>query len=216
MEFLGLTATDFDFFRKKDKMLKDEYEKGRNEVKIHFRGLCYELQKIYHKKTDGVLEINKEFQNFNKRCVDILAEFGEKTNMKKKSIEINTENLCTKLTLESHDEENSKCILDIVKNKKSYIWDYAISDKHNQINCTFKGKSNKVETIKYNSLDINTKNYDAFIDFIEKNINSNKHDFEVVIQHTCPKNEAAKQGKNLPNIIYEDMAGIMDLYNNLI
>lgn len=215
MEFNGLLSTDFDFFRKKDKMTKDEYEKGRNDVKNHFRGLCYEMQKIYHRKTNGVLEINKDFQNFNKKCVNIFAEFGGKVDKVKKVIEMNTENISIKLILESQNEDDSKYILDLLYNKKDKIWEYVIADKHNQINCGFKYKNNRVDSIKYNSLDINTKNYEAFIGFIENNVKTGKVEFEVSILHTCPKNEAVKQSKNLPNIVYGDMISINELYIKL-
>ncbi|WDU82188.1 hypothetical protein [Caloramator sp. Dgby_cultured_2] len=67
MDFNGFVAADFDFFKKKDKFTKEEYDKFRNEVKLHFRKFCYELQKIYHKNTDGVLELDKEFHGFSKK-----------------------------------------------------------------------------------------------------------------------------------------------------
>lgn len=216
MEFLGLSTEDFDFFRKKDKMSKAEYEKSRNEVKHHFRGLCYELQKIYHKKTDGVLKINKEFPNFNKRSMNIDAQYGEKVDGFRQIIEMNTENVCTKLILEGSSEESSKLIIDILKNKKNVIWDYLLVDKHNQINTFFKGKGNKIDTIKYNSLDINTKNYDAFLEFIETHLKSGKYDFEVALQHTCPKDAAIKQSKNLSNVIYGELTNISELYTSLV
>lgn len=215
MEFLGLSCEEFDFFRKKDKMSKQEYEKSRNDVKHHFRSLCYELQKIYHKKTEGVLEINKDFPNFNKRSMNIAVEYGEKTSCLKKSIEMNTDNISVKLIFEANDLEASKLITSRLIDKKDIIWNYVIADKHNQINFSFKSKGNKAETIKYNSLDMNSKIYDAFTSSIENYINSGKYEFEIVVQHTCPKNEAVKQGKNLSNIIYEDMVKITDLYNKL-
>ena len=81
MEFIGLPAGDFDFFKKKDKMSKDDYERQRNEVKLHFRSLCYEIQKIHHKKTNGVLEVNKEFQNFNKRSTNISTTKTKRTTI---------------------------------------------------------------------------------------------------------------------------------------
>jgi hypothetical protein len=215
MEFLGLTTEDFDFFRKKDKMSKQEYEKSRNEVKHHFRGLCYELQKIYHKRTAGVLNINKEYPNFNKRSINISADYGEQISNIKKTIEMNTENVSIRLNLEAHDEEMSKFIIDALKTKKSAIWDYIIADKHNQISCSFKLKGNKFDTIKYNSLDMNAKNYDSFLSFVEDNVNSGKYEFNISILHTCPKNEAIKQSKNLSTIIYEDMVCTSNLCSKL-
>lgn len=215
MEFLGLSNGDFDFFKKKDKMSKMEYEKRRYEVKLHFRSLCYEIQKIYHKKTEGVLEINKEFQNFNKRSINITAEYGDKTNILNKYLEMNTENLCVKLVLASHNEEDSSFIIDLVRNKKDIICEYIMANKYNAISCSFKGKSNKIESIKYNAIEINTKNYDAFVSFIEDNISKGKFQFEVIMQYTYPKNEVTKQSKNLSNIIYEVMINTGDIYSKL-
>lgn len=215
MEFLGLSIQDFDFFRKKDKMTKVEYEKSRNEVKHHFRGLCYELQKIYHKDTDGVLDINKEFSSFSKKSMNISADYGEKTNNIKKTIEMNTENVCVKLTLDSVSSETSMAVVEILKNKSEAIFNYIMADKHNQINCTYKGKGSKIDVVKYNALELDNKSYNSLVSFIENNIKDGKHEFVVVIQHTCPKNEAIKQSKNLSNIIYEDLNKTTNLFIEL-
>lgn len=50
MEFLGFQAADFDFFKEKDRYVKDDYNKNREEMKFHFRSFCYDIQKIYYSK----------------------------------------------------------------------------------------------------------------------------------------------------------------------
>jgi hypothetical protein len=215
MEFLGFSSDNFEFFRKKDKMSKAEYEKNRNEVKLSFRCLCYDVQKMYHKKTNGVLEINKEFSNFNKRSQNISADYGENSELAKNIIEMNIENVAIKLLFSSNDEESAKLVLDKIKNKKKQIVNFLVSEKHNQINYSFKGKGNKQDMIKLNSMDVNDKSYDAIVENVVNGINNGKYTFEVTIQHTCPKAEAIKQEKNLIEFMFKDIIGIMDLHTEL-
>ena len=104
MDFNGLQAADFDFFKKKEKMQKDEYEKGRNDVKVHFRGLCYEMQKIYHKNTGGVLVLDKDFQNFNKRSSSIFADHRVEESKFRISILMNCDHLKVETDVLSQNE----------------------------------------------------------------------------------------------------------------
>lgn len=215
MEFLGFTAEDFDFFRKKEKMTKEEYEKNRNLVKLHFRSLCYELQKIYHRTNESVLEVNKEFSNFNRRSLDLGADYGTKTEVVRKMIDLNCDYLGLRLVFSSMNEDTSSRVLELVRNRKDVIWNYMMLDKHNQILVSFKGKSGKPETLKLTSLDMNEKNYESLLLFIEKHIKAGKLNFELVIQHVCPKNEAVKQNKNLANILFKDMLDTEVVYQAL-
>lgn len=211
MEFIGFSSDNFEFFRKKDKMSKAEYEKNRNAVKLGFRCLCYDMQKLYHKKTDGVLEINKEFSNFSKRSVNISADYGKNTETAKSIIEMNIDNVAVKLICTSNNEEAARSVLSRLTDAKKQIIDFLVSEKHNQINYSLRGKGNRIEINKLNSLDVTENSFDGILTRLGESIAAGKYDFEIAIQHTCPKAEAIKQEKNLPEVLYEDMLTIMDL-----
>lgn len=203
MDFNGLLSTDFDFFRKKDKMQKDEYEKGRNEVKMHFRSLCYEMQKIHHKKTNGVLEIEKDFQNFNKRSTNIFANHDPGLNRFKVCIKMNGEHLGIEAELQSNNEEDAQYIMEILKNKKSVLWGFMMSNKYMVIYGEVISKDKKNNFIKLSSLDVNAKNYDNFISFVENAVAKGKTSFKIGIGYMYPKSECVKQGKSIANTSYE-------------
>lgn len=210
MDFNGLLAADFDFFKKKEKMLKEEYEKGRNDVKMHFRGLCYEMQKIHHKKTGGVLTIDKDFQNFNKRSSNIYADHRLDESKFLIRILMNCDHLRIETELLSDNAVEAQNVLDIIKNKKSIIWELIMSSKHAMIYADIIGKDKNSGYMKLSSLDINTKNYDNFINFIENNISKGKTAFKVGIGYMYPKSECLKQGKNIAVISYDSMNNLKD------
>lgn len=210
MDFNGLQSADFDFFKKKEKMLKDEYEKGRNDVKLHFRGLCYEMQKIHHKKTGGVLVLGKDFQNFNKRSSDIYADHRIEGSSFEVLILMNSDHLKIETEVLSSNDIEAKNILDILKNKKNIIWELVMSNKYIIIYSEIMGKDKKNNYMKLLSHDINTKNYDSFISFIENSISSGKTTFKLGIGYVYPKSECLKQGKNIAGIAYDSMNNLVE------
>jgi hypothetical protein len=215
MDFNGLTGGDFDFFKKKDKMLKEEYETRRNDLKMHFRSLCYEIQKMYHKNTDGVFEVNKEFQNFNKRSMNISAEHK---NSEDSSIILNMDsnNLKVELILNSSDEKSSGKIMTIINNKKTVLLEHAMSSKYMVIYAEFAGRNKKDNMMKLSALDVNNKNYDNFISFINKGVSEGKHEFTLGTGYAYSKNECVKQGKALSNTVYGSTIELMDLFNKIV
>lgn len=215
MEFNGLVGIDFDFFKKKDKMTREEYESGRNEVKQHFRSLCYELQKIYHKKTGGVLELDKNFQNFNKRSNSIVIEHKNEINNFKMNIQLNSEYLSIELDFKSQDQSHSQYILDILKNKKNIIWEYMMANKYMVLYAEFESKNKKNNIFKITALDINNKNYENFISFIENNIKEEKNNFTIQLGYMYSKNECIKQGRNFVNTAYDAVINIMEMQTRL-
>jgi hypothetical protein len=216
MDFNGLQAADFDFFKKKEKMLKDEYEKGRNDVKLHFRSLCYEMQKIHHKKTGGVLTLEKDFQNFNKRSNNIYVEHIVEDTKFRVFILINCDHLKIENEVLSENAVDAQYVLDIIKNKKSIVWELAMSNKFAMIYAEILGKDKKNNYMKLSSLDINAKNYDSFISFIENNISKGKTAFKLGIGYVYPKSECLKQGKNIAVTSYDSMNNLLDNLKKLV
>lgn len=66
MDFSGFENADFDFFRKKGSMNKEEYDIKKEEVRRHFRELCYQIQKSYHSTTGRTLALDKDFAGLGK------------------------------------------------------------------------------------------------------------------------------------------------------
>jgi hypothetical protein len=216
MDFNGFQAADFDFFKKKEKMLKDEYEKGRNDVKLHFRGLCYEMQKIHHKKTGGVLTLEKDFQNFNKRSNNIYADHGVDGSKFKILILMNSDHLKIETEVVSNNDVDAQYVLYIIKDRKSIIWELTMSSKFTIIYAEILGKDKKNNYMKLSSLDINTKNNESFINFIENSISKGKTAFKLGIGYVYPKSECLKQGKSIAATSYDAMNNLMDNLKKIV
>ncbi len=216
MDFNCLQAADFDFFKKKEKMSKNEYEKGRNDVKFHFRSLCYEMQKIHHKKTGGVLTLEKDFQNFNKRSSNIYVDHIVEGSKFRVFILMNSDHLKIENGVLSENQVDAQYVLDVIKNKKSVVWELAMSNKFAMIYAEILGKDKKNNYMKLSSLDINAKNYDSFISFIENNISKGKVAFKLGIGYVYPKSECLKQGKNIAVISYDSMSNLLDNLKKIV
>jgi hypothetical protein len=215
MEFNGFTGADFDFFRKKDKMSRDDYEKGRNNLKLHFRSLCYEIQKVYHQKTGSVLYLQKEFQSFNKRSNDIVVERINNENNCKVVVVFNSDCLNIELRLLCEDKIKFENAIETLKNKRPSIWQFLSSNKHVIIHADIPQRNKKNIVYKLTSIDISNKNYDSFIENVN-NINKDKYTCNICIGYNLPKNECIKQGKNLKNIAYDAVISILNLEQSLI
>jgi hypothetical protein len=217
MDFNGLCGMDFDFFKKKGKMAREEYEKSRNEVKLHFRGLCYELQRTYHKKTGGVLTLDKEFHNFNKKSNDIFVEHKYDDKCYKILIGLNSESINIELLHNCDDLYQYQYLIEIFKNRRDTILQFISSEKHRILYASFPQKNKKPVFLKLTSHEIFSKSYDNFIDFINTNISNDKYDFKVGIGYSFPRNECIKQGKAFANTAYDALIKVMklekDLYN---
>jgi hypothetical protein len=197
-------------------MLKDEYEKGRNDVKLHFRALCYEMQKIHHRKTGGVLTLEKDFQNFNKRSSNISAYYKVEDSNFIIFMLMNCDHLKIDAEVISDNTVDAEKILDIVKNKKSIIWELIMTSKFMMIDAEVLGKDKKNNYMKLSSLDINTKNYEGFTSFIENNTAKGKTAFKLGIGYVYPKSECLKQGKNIAQNAYDAMNNLIDSLKKII
>lgn len=216
MEFNGLLASDFNFFKKKEKLLKEDYEKERNDIKLHFRGLCYELQKTYHKKNGGVLEIEREFQNFNKRSTFISAKHILKQGELEIELILGADSLSLELSLICGNKDNGNWIVDILKNKKSSFWNYIMGNKNMYLLADFNVKNKREGSFKLSSLDINMKNYDNFIAIIEENKEKKKILYRLGIGYSFSKNECIKQDKNIVNFIYDGMINLTEFAEEIL
>lgn len=209
MEFNGLLGMDFDFFKKKDKMLKEEYDKARNEIKQHFRSLCYEVQKIYHKTTGGVLELDKDFQNFNKRSTYITAECKKEIDNFTIDIQLNSDNLCVELKNKTETKEQCEYLLGVLKNKKDVFWEYMMSNKYMIL--LIESKIKKGNLLKVTSFDLNNKNYDNMVKYIEDNIKEERYSFNFMIAFVYGKSECLKQGKAIAHTINNAVIKIKEI-----
>jgi hypothetical protein len=215
MEFNGFVGTDFDFFKKKDKMLKDEYEKGRNDVKLHFRSFCYEIQKIYHKKTGGVFELDKEFQNFNKRSTSIYVDKAGEKDKFKLHMQMNSDFMNIEALFQPQNSGDIEYIVRVLKDNRNLLWDYAMASKYITVSADFQSKDKKVNTIKLTSLEINKKNYDSFLAAFESNAAFGKVLQRFSVGYCFSKNECVKQGKNFVNTAYDSVMGITNLVEQI-
>lgn len=205
MDFNGLQNFDFDFFRKKDKMQREEYENGRNEVKTHFRSLCYEMQKIHHKRTGGVLILDKDFQNFNKRSSNIYADYVLENSIFKIAILMNCDHLRIEGYLLAENDEIVNKLVNIVKVSKKDIFDFMLDSKFTCMHVEIGGKEDKENTRKLSTIDLNEKNYEDIESFINTVAAKNKKSIRLGIGYSFSKNECVKQGKNFAETAYEAM-----------
>lgn len=188
MDFNGFVVADFDFFKKKDKFTKEEYDKFRNEIKLNFRKFCYELQKIYHKDTGGVLELDKEFHGFSKKSDEIAAYNHLNDNLRIKFF-LNSENVGTCLEIKHGN------IKEILIHYKDFIKQFMFSNKHSfmEIRVAIKGD----KKIRILSLEYNEKNYENFV----KESNKSKL---LLIGFIYNKSESIKLGKDITKFIYNN------------
>ncbi len=201
MEFCGLMSMDFDFFKRKDKMSSEEYEKSRNDVKLHFRSLCYEMQKMYHQKTGGVLELDKGFQSFNKRSSSIFVEKLIGEGPTRLRIQMNRDGITVETYLQLSKDITPEKISSTFMENKEIIWNYAMSSKNMVLCLEVSTKSNKVEIYKLKAGEINKKNYDNFVDTVSSKLKECK-EARLAIGYTYSKDECIKKSKDLQNTVY--------------
>lgn len=215
MEFNGLTGVDFDYFKNKDKLSKEEYERIRNDLKMHFRALCYQMQKNHHSKTGGVLELQRDFHSFNKKSTDIYSEYKGSSNDFRVIIKLDKDALSIESVFSSYSKDEAYKIIDILTNKKMKLWEFVLSNKFMHMHIEFSKKNRKSNELKLNSLEINNKNYDNFILFIENNIKEDNYIFDLKIGYSFPKNECIRQGKNLVNLSYNSLINIKEMIEKI-
>lgn len=215
MEFTGFEGKDFDFFKKKDKLSREDYESGRNHVKLHFRELCYEIQKIYHKNTNGFLQIERDFQNFNKRSSFISARHLTPLKGVYINMQMDYEGFTAELIRQSLSLNDSEQIIDILKSNKDIIWEYIMGSKSMHVYVDFEGKEKDEGVVKLSALDMNTKNYDKLLNFIIENNSIGKNTYKFGIGYLFSKGECTKQGKDFTNSAYAAISNLLDLSKKL-
>ncbi|KRQ87246.1 hypothetical protein ABG79_01049 [Caloramator mitchellensis] len=200
MEFNGFLTADFDYFKKKDKMTKEEYEKTRNDIKLHFRKYCYELQKQYHKITGGVLELDKEFHSFTKKS-DEIAAFSDISQKSKLKIFLNSEFLGVTIELKCPNYE------ELLQDKKDLIWEFMLSNKHTFIE--YLPNIKNVKNIRILSHELNSKNYENIINALKNT--QNKSLSLIQIGYLFNKNESIKLGKDIVRNAYDALIKTLEL-----
>lgn len=210
MEFCGFTGNDFDFFKKKDKMSGEEYEKSRNCVKLHFRSLCYEMQKSYHKKTGGVLQLDKDFQNFNKRSNSIFVEGPIGDGPSRLRIQMNCDKVIVETYIQLGENVTPQRMASMLVENKYVIWNYAMSSKNMVIYCEISSKNNKGELYKLTAGEINKKNYDNFAESIGSKLEGCKK-ARLAVGYSFNRDDCIKQGKEFHNTVYDAAMEIMKL-----
>lgn len=215
MEFNGFTSSDFDFFKKKDKMSRQQYDEYKSKIKLHFRSLCYEAQKLYHKNTGGVLNMNKDFQGFTKKSSNISIQSIDEEKFKFE-MGMDLEGIYFKCFSIAKSEEDAKYIYEVINNKKNNIKDFMLTNKHVIIVGEFKDKNTTLEKCRINSFGSNNKNIDSLIESINQSISENKYNMEVYIEINYPKGECIKNGKHFANISYNTIIKLIELRNILL
>jgi len=210
MDFCGFTGKDFDFFKNKDKMSSEEYEKSRNHVKLHFRSLCYEMQKSYHKKTGGVLELDKDFQNFNKRSSSIFVERPVREGLSRLRIQMNCDGIIVETYIQLGGDITPQRMASMIMENKNMVWNYVMSNKNMVIYCEMASSKNKGELYKLSAGEINRKNYDNFTESIGSKLEGCKK-ARLAVGHAFSRDDCIKQGKNLHNTVYAAAMDIMKL-----
>ena len=209
MDFNGFESSDFEFFKRKKTMEKSEYEKKKEGLKRLFRGLCYQLQKCYHKNTDGVLILEKDFQGLNKGKDHLYARaningidfLGLEIDLYQEGLNINlispADGDYLKFELFKNALKDKKDIFARLfrENKSIYMTIYKRDIKKPRTGCW-------TEEFKFENKELNINNLDLVVNNIEKIQPypfDNKNIGGVKIKLNIPRPEAIKQGKALPN-----------------
>lgn len=198
MEFLGFEAVDFDFFKNKEKYSKEDYNKYRDEMKLHFRSLCYEIQKVYHKKTDGFFELERDFQKLNKKSENIRVEHKVEEGSKV-VIQLNSEELA--VFFETDD-------IDLILREKNKLQEYIYSSKKSFIALIQSGKNKNSQLFRVGCLDFNDKIYDLLIKKVEEAS-------LFLIGVSFNKQTCLKQQKQLINTLYNELIRLMEFTKEL-
>lgn len=175
MEFLGFTNNDFDFFKKKSMMDKAEYNERREEVKRHFRELCYQIQKNYHSLTGGTLLLDKDFHGLAKNKAYIYAfskmddadVFGLYIMLGKDSLNIN---LCCPYDGNPVKFQELKGIINDNKDKFAKFFKEN-KNMHIELfsrNYKKQGEDGWTEEFKYTNNELNQGDYNNLIKNMEK------------------------------------------------
>ena len=213
IEFEGFVSHDFDFFKKKDKFTKEEYNTIRNGLKQSFRSMCYEIQKLYHSNTDGFYEIDKEFQNFGKKGMEIIAQHVMEDNKYKIVYELNADNISIGLHFPSQTDDIEKSI-ETIKNKKSTLIDLIMQSKNMQMSAQVNRNSKDNTIIRLHGFEASNKNFDAFINSIETAKKDGKNISNISIKYVYSKNECIRLGKSFTVTSYNCTMKLYKLYSS--
>lgn len=215
MEYNGFTMSDFDFFKKRDKMEKNDYEKGRNDLKMHFRGFCYEMQKEYHKKTGGVFEISHDYQSFTKKSTSICALKELKDNMFDLYMELNSENIIIEISFSPTSVQSGKEFVEILKSKKDVFKEYVMKSNNIALAYKYVGKDKKVDSYKIKSIDMNSRNYETLVTKLEEMVSKGKLPFRFSAGSIYTKKECTAQKKEFIHTAYESAMNLIQLAQEL-
>jgi hypothetical protein len=225
MDFMGFVNGDFDFFKKKAAMAKPEYDEKKEEVKRHFRELCYQVQKQYHSVTGGTLLLDKDFQGLNKNKNHISAKCKiDEIDFAFLSIELNGE--CVSINLISPPDG------DYLKFEK---FREAVKEKSNETARFFKEERSAIlalykldvkkagedawkEEFKFLNREMCSEDYKLLLENMERlqpiPYNSRKSaGAKIKIQH--PKSEVVRVGKMLPSRLCTELISFLKLCGEL-
>jgi hypothetical protein len=209
MDFNGFANSDFDFFKKKDKMSKVDYEEGRKNLKTHFRGLCYEIQKLYYKEHSVPFYIEKEFQNFSKRSTSINAMHNVENSSTKLNLLLNEEGIYNIIEF-----SNETLVINILNEKRKDIIGFITGSRNRLINADLNLKSKNKSIIKLNSYEMSDKNFDNLYTNLSESIKNGK-EVSFYIGYFYSKSECVKQGKDFLNTAYNSVLELLKFSNKL-
>lgn len=212
IEFEGFVSHDFDFFKKKDKLAKEEYNNLRNNLKQNFRSMCYEIQKMYHSNTNGFYEIDKEFQNFGKKSTEIEARHVLEESRYSIVYELNSNNISISLSMPNL-AENIENTLDVIKSKKDKLMDVIMQSKNVEMYASIGRGSKENNIIKLHGFEASSKNCEAFLNSIESAVKEGKNILNISIKYIYNKNECIKLGKDFISTAYDCTMKLYDIYN---
>lgn len=217
MEFQGFQASDFDFFRKKDKMQRVEYEKGRNDIKHHFRSLLYEFQKLYHSETSGVLNLDKEFQNFTKKSTLLMSQIYMLEGLFKCFVSIDSDRLIISSRAELVSTEDFLNLSNSLKQNRNDIINFAADNKNFQLCVIPALKHKNIQGVKFSSIDITGKNLDSLQDKLMSMEEKKVYPYYISFDLVYTKMECVKLSKGASQVAYKALKGSMgltELFNN--
>lgn len=226
MEFYGFSNSDFDFFRKKNSMSKMEYDVKKEEIKRHFRELCYEIQKNYHSTTGETLLLDKNFQNFNRNKNYLTATSQiDKINAFYLKIELCQENIHIGLVCPSDgDCLKYDGLKQLIKDKKDIFLKFFKENKSMFVllykrNGKKTGDEGWVEEYRFNNNELILGNFDLLISNMEKiqpsQCNS-KSMGGIQIRAQFTKSDAVKMGKMLAARSCREIISLLSLCRALV
>lgn len=218
MEFNGYTNMDFDFFRKKDKLLKTDYDSARNNLRLHFRGMCYGLQKLYYKNVGEVFTLEREYQNFNKRSTSINAShiIKDGDTSLRLNLELDNNGLFVEIVIPEEVAKSWGGYVEYLKANKQQILNYVMGNRFRICYAEVGKKVKDLSIIKVSGFEISDKNYDNFIKNLENSLKAGNTIGKLCVGYFYNKGESTKQGTELLDVVYDSITSLKNTYTNFI